>query len=264
MAANGDSIHVGDFIFASQATEIAFTSNGSPGPLLAEAAFGCFTDGGAFPRTQSALPCMQLRQPAPPASSRMPMARPTTPSSRHTPRTAEWRFAARAPLTARRSRPWAESTAPGSTRAGFKAARPFRLTPRLTGESGCLLTAPRAALRFARSVHREAAPSSPKRPGAVWASTRSARRRDDATALNVTGKSSFSRAGRGLVGKGKSSAVVSVPSGVATSSLILVTLQNAGSGVYLKYAARSDATHFRVVLSKVVPTNTYFAWFIVR
>ena len=49
---------------------------------------------------------------------------------------------------------------------------------------------------------------------------------------------------------------------LAASALVLATLQNAGTGVYLKYAKRTDATHFTVTLSKAVPSATYFAWFV--
>lgn len=82
-------------------------------------------------------------------------------------------------------------------------------------------------------------------------------------ALSVHGKATFSRSGRGKVPQGKSGVLVSVPSGLAASALVLATLQNAGTDVYLKYAKRADATHFTVTLSKVAPSATYFAWFVI-
>jgi len=85
----------------------------------------------------------------------------------------------------------------------------------------------------------------------------------DDLALSVYGKATFSRSGRGKVPQGKSSVLVSVPSGLAASAFVLATLQNAGTGVYLKYAKRTDATHFTLVLSRVAPSATYFAWFVV-
>ena len=66
-----------------------------------------------------------------------------------------------------------------------------------------------------------------------------------------------------MIGKKKSSAVVVVPSGLSASSLILVTLQNSPGNVLVKYAARVDAAHFKVVLSKAATATTYFSWFVV-
>jgi hypothetical protein len=84
-----------------------------------------------------------------------------------------------------------------------------------------------------------------------------------APALSVDGVMAFSRAGRGSVPKKKQSVTVAVPSGLSASSLILVTLQNAPGGVVLAYAARTDATHFKVMLSKKTTATTYFSWFVV-
>lgn len=83
------------------------------------------------------------------------------------------------------------------------------------------------------------------------------------TALKVEGRTSLSRSGMGTVSKGASSRTVTVPSGVDTTSKILVTLQgNGGTGVYVKYAARTSATTFKVYLSKATVRATKFAWIV--
>jgi len=79
----------------------------------------------------------------------------------------------------------------------------------------------------------------------------------------VEGKSKFSRSGLVTVTKGHSTKTVTVSSGVATTSRILVTLQgNGGSGVYLKYATRTSATTFKVYLTKSASKSVKFAWMI--
>ena len=61
------------------------------------------------------------------------------------------------------------------------------------------------------------------------------------------------------------SATVSVPGGVSTSALVLVTLQNApGSGVHLLYAQRSGPATFKVVLDKNAVNKTYFSWMVLN
>jgi hypothetical protein len=84
------------------------------------------------------------------------------------------------------------------------------------------------------------------------------------TALKVVGRTAFSRSGKATVGHGHTVQVVTVPSGIDTTSLILATLQgDAGSGVYLRYARRESATTFRIKLNKAAAANVTVAWFIV-
>jgi hypothetical protein len=86
---------------------------------------------------------------------------------------------------------------------------------------------------------------------------------DSGIALKVDGRASFSRSGQGTVAKNASSKSVTVASGVSTTSRILVTLQgDGGSGVYLKYAARTSATAFKVVLIKKAAKAVKFSWMI--
>ena len=40
-------------------------------------------------------------------------------------------------------------------------------------------------------------------------------------------------------------------------------MQNAPGGAVLAYAARTDATHFKVTLTKKTTTTAYFSWFVV-
>ena len=84
-----------------------------------------------------------------------------------------------------------------------------------------------------------------------------------ATALDVEGVAAFSRAGKGKIAKGKSFVNVTVPGGLVASALVLVTLQNAGTGVLLWYARRISATAFTVRLNKAAATDTVFSWFVI-
>ena len=87
----------------------------------------------------------------------------------------------------------------------------------------------------------------------------------DGTALRVEGRATFSRSGRASVSKRHSTRTVTVASGgIASDALILVTLQaSAGGGVYVRYARRTSATTFQVVLNKAATTSTAtFAWII--
>jgi hypothetical protein len=84
-------------------------------------------------------------------------------------------------------------------------------------------------------------------------------------ALQVDGPAAFSRSGKGAILRGHATATVNVPSGVSTGALILVTLQgSAGTGRYVRYARRVNATSFRVYLSKSAAAKVYFAWFILN
>lgn len=82
--------------------------------------------------------------------------------------------------------------------------------------------------------------------------------------LKVIGRATFSRSGKATIAKKHSTLTVTVPSGILTSALILVTLQGSGgSGVYLKYAKRMTATTFKVALNKKAKSAVEFAWMIV-
>lgn len=81
------------------------------------------------------------------------------------------------------------------------------------------------------------------------------------TALAVTGKVHFSRAGSATVAQGTRVKTVNV-SGMTASSLVLVTLQKAVTGVYVEGAVPASG-RFTVHLNKAVPTAMKFAWFVV-
>jgi hypothetical protein len=85
-------------------------------------------------------------------------------------------------------------------------------------------------------------------------------------ALRVTGMASFSRSSTATVPKGHSSKTVIVTTGIGTGAMILVTLQaSAGTGVYVRYAKRTSATAFQIVLNKAATTTTAkVAWFILN
>jgi hypothetical protein len=83
-------------------------------------------------------------------------------------------------------------------------------------------------------------------------------------AVKVDGRAKFSRSGMATIAKSHSALTVAVASGIDTTSMILVTLQGSGgSGVWLKYARRVDATHFKVYLNKKSTKAVRFAWMIV-
>jgi hypothetical protein len=92
----------------------------------------------------------------------------------------------------------------------------------------------------------------------VWANS------DNATALKVTGKATFSRSGILTVAAGKSSAT---QTGVAltSTSLVLATLQQARPGVWVSSAVPTVKAHsFTVHLSKTVTAKTKVAWFVIN
>ena len=83
-------------------------------------------------------------------------------------------------------------------------------------------------------------------------------------ALTVTGPASFSRSGVLTVPAGHATAT---QSGVAlsTASLVLVTLQQHATGLYVLAAVPNSAGHsFKVYLSKSVSASTKVAWFVVN
>jgi hypothetical protein len=81
--------------------------------------------------------------------------------------------------------------------------------------------------------------------------------------LKVYGKTSFMRSGTGTVAKNTASRTVTVTSGVNSGSKILATLQgNGGTGVYLKYAAMTSATTFKVYLTKACTKAVRFPWMV--
>jgi len=83
-------------------------------------------------------------------------------------------------------------------------------------------------------------------------------------ALKVSGKATFSRSGVVTVGAGKSRATVG-NAGLTSESLVLVTLQQHATGVYVLAAVPDVAADaFTVYLSKAVPARTKVAWFIVN
>ncbi|HET6351671.1 MAG TPA: hypothetical protein VFG89_06045 [Coriobacteriia bacterium] len=85
-----------------------------------------------------------------------------------------------------------------------------------------------------------------------------------ATALAVTGAVTFDRSGKAKVAKGKASAKVTVPGGIAKTASVLCTAQNSGgSGVVIKYAKRVSATQFQIVLNKKTTSAMTVAWMVI-
>jgi hypothetical protein len=85
-----------------------------------------------------------------------------------------------------------------------------------------------------------------------------------ATALAVQGPAVFSRSGVLIITAGKSSAT---QTGVAltSASLVLATLQQDRTGVYVRSAVpKPAASSFTIHLNKAVSVSTRVAWFIVN
>ena len=81
------------------------------------------------------------------------------------------------------------------------------------------------------------------------------------TALDVTGKVVFNRSGRATIASGKSSLVVTVPGGVAATSLCFATLTVFRSGVSVA-AVRPNypAGKMTVYLNKAIGARTVLSW----
>jgi hypothetical protein len=85
------------------------------------------------------------------------------------------------------------------------------------------------------------------------------------TAIEAEGIVRFSRSGKATIPRKKSTVTVTMTldTSISESAMILATLQGSGgSGVYLKYAKRVDATHFKVALNKKCSSAVTFAWMI--
>jgi hypothetical protein len=86
----------------------------------------------------------------------------------------------------------------------------------------------------------------------------------DGTALDVSGIARFSRSGKVTIAKGHNSATVTVASGIGTGSIILATLQGpAGVGNHIRWAKRTGATTFQVMLTKSAASKVSCGWFII-
>jgi hypothetical protein len=86
-----------------------------------------------------------------------------------------------------------------------------------------------------------------------------------ATALKVTGKSSFSRSGKLTVPAGTSSATKS-PINLNSTSLVLATIQGNQAGVYVQGVTQvaGGSGSFTVHLSKNTTANLPVAWFVLN
>lgn len=79
-------------------------------------------------------------------------------------------------------------------------------------------------------------------------------------ALYVNGKTHFTRAGSGTIAAGHTNLAVSV-SGLTSSSLVLVTLQRAVTGVYV-LGVNVTTGHFTAYINTAAPSSIKFAWFV--
>jgi len=81
-------------------------------------------------------------------------------------------------------------------------------------------------------------------------------------ALNVTGKTKFSRSGRATVNAGASSKKVSM-SGVSTSSYVIATLQSKRTGVHVAYVVPST-NYFTIYLNKTVTSSATVGFLVIN
>jgi hypothetical protein len=87
----------------------------------------------------------------------------------------------------------------------------------------------------------------------------------EGTALEVQGVTRFSRSGIGQIAKGHSTCTITGLARIAASSIILVTLQgSAGTGRYVRYAARVSDSSFKVRLNKKAANTVAFGYFIIN
>lgn len=84
-------------------------------------------------------------------------------------------------------------------------------------------------------------------------------------ALKVDGKMSFTRSGVSTFPRRKSSIYITVPGGLVSGvSKVMATMQgSAGSGVYISYACRNNATTIKVRLNKKSTRRTKVAWMVI-
>jgi hypothetical protein len=88
-----------------------------------------------------------------------------------------------------------------------------------------------------------------------------------AIALRVDGKATFSRSGKALVARGRSSVDVLAPGGLDEASLVLAVPMASRAGVFVQAVVPNASTGtFRIILNKVasVASSTPVAWFIVN
>jgi len=84
-------------------------------------------------------------------------------------------------------------------------------------------------------------------------------------ALQVTGRTSFSRSGRAYVSKGKVYVDVAVPGGgLTSSSRILATATRYLSGTWVQAAVYVSTSKIRVYLNRAAPGTVYFTWFVLN
>lgn len=84
-------------------------------------------------------------------------------------------------------------------------------------------------------------------------------------ALQVSGRTSFSRSGRAYVSTGKKYVDVTVAGGALTSSSrILATATRYVSGTWVQAAVYVSSSKIRVYLNKAAPATVYFTWFVLN